>query len=661
MNTIQWILLDHGVAVLGALAWLAAGVTAALQRLRPSLLLLIAALVILTARVATVGLLARAGWPFVQEKVLFGLPLLGVAAAIAVSIAGPALLAAWHRPDAVLPAHGVTVLLTAGYAALAGTAVTILAGYRLTWATALIAIAVVGLGVLLTARVLDAGAGERPAEHDARAEPTTQPAVRPARDTPLSRRRVLSLAGGTVVVGSGVAGVGMSLLPRAAVATGGGAGRSPGHHRQSITELRGPRTPTAGGRIRRHTLTARTATVRLPSGRSVDAMTYDGQLPGPAITATQGDLIEVQLRNADIDDGVTLHWHGYDLPCGEDGAPGLTQQAVRPGDRFSYRFRADQVGTYWYHTHQASHIGVRKGLFGTLVVTPPDADVELDLTLPVHTFDGIVTVAGQDVRTDHTAAPGTAVRLRLINTDSDPHWFALTGTSFRVAAVDGRDLNGPDEVAEVALRLPAGGRYDLIFAMPEKAVGLVVDHDRGTGIRLRHHDSAGDDSVDTSRWPELDLLHYGQPQPAPIDADAADRHFTLVLDRGMAMVDGLPRFAQTVNGNGHPSIPDQLVTEGELIKLTVINRSLETHPWHLHGHPVLILSRDGQSPTGSPLWVDTFDVGPGQVWQVAFEATNPGIWMNHCHNLPHQAAGMMLQLRYTGVTTPYGGAHTGHS
>jgi len=85
---------------------------------------------------------------------------------------------------------------------------------------------------------------------------------------------------------------------------------------------------------------------------------------------------------------------------------------------------------------------------------------------------------------------------------------------------------------------------------------------------------------------------------------------------------------------------------------------MQTHPWHLHGHPVLILSRNGRPASGSPLWMDTFDVRPGDVWQVAFTATNPGIWMNHCHNLPHAQQGMMLRLRYDGVTTPFDGSHT---
>jgi FtsP/CotA-like multicopper oxidase with cupredoxin domain len=341
---------------------------------------------------------------------------------------------------------------------------------------------------------------------------------------------------------------------------------------------------------------------------------------------------------------------------------------VAPGEEFVYRFRADQVGTYWYHTHQASHLGVRRGLYGTLVVTPPGQQVDnvepqLDLTLPVHTFDGTVVLADQDRRAEHTAAAGTGVRLRLINTDSDPHRFTLAGTPFRVTAVDGRDLNQPGELRDAGLRLPAGGRYDLVFVMPDTPVALVIDNDHTGGLRMRPDDHvgiAGEDAAveDSSGWPELDLLRYGTPAAVPFDAGGrADRHFTMVLDRGVAMVDGRPAYAQTVNGRGHPSIPDQLVAEGDLVRFTVVNRSLETHPWHLHGHPVLILSRKGTPSSGSPLWMDTFDVRPGEVWEVAFRASNPGIWMNHCHNLPHADQGMMLRLRYDGVTTPFHGLH----
>ncbi|MDQ0382635.1 multicopper oxidase family protein [Amycolatopsis thermophila] len=605
-----------------------------------ALALLVAALLVTLTRVATVVVLTSRGWWFGQEKALLVLPMQAIAGLVAGLVAGPRLLAARRAPGEARPATSVVVLLTAAYAALAGLVVTFVVGYPLTWSAALIAISLVYAGALLTRRVL----------------------ATPVENTPdhpgISRRRFIGLTGGAIVASTAGTGVGLSFLPPEPVTTGGGPGPS---LRASVpvTELRGAGAPAPGGTLRQHVLTARTATVRLPSGRVVDAWTFDGELPGPAITATQGDLVEVRLRNADIAEGVTLHWHGYDVPCGEDGVPGVTQDVVAPGADFVYRFRADQVGTYWYHTHHASHEGVRRGLYGPLVVTPRDAAAEqLNLTLPVHTFDGTVVIADQDGRTEHTAPAGRPVRLRLINTDSDPHRFALAGTPFRVAAVDGRDLNQPGEVTGVALRLAAGGRYDLVFTMPDTPVVLVLDNDRDGGLWLRPPGSPPDRSIaDPADWPELDLLRYGTPAAVPFDPDDADRHFTMVLDRGVAMVDGSPAYAQTVNGHAHPSIPDQLVAEGDVVRFTVVNRSLETHPWHLHGHPVLILSKDGVPATGSPLWMDSFDVRPGEVWEVVFQATNPGIWMNHCHNLPHMHQGMMLRLRYDGITGTHEEGH----
>jgi FtsP/CotA-like multicopper oxidase with cupredoxin domain len=649
MTTGQVIIMDHVVALLSAAAWSGAGIAAAGRRVRPALGLLAAAALITLARVASVSVLATKGWWYAQEKALLNLPLVGAVGLAALAIAGPRLLAARRSPGTAIPAVGVVLPLTTGYAALTGLVVTFVAGYPLTWSTTLIAISVVVAGALLTARVLAA----------------------PLRDTDIasprfSRRRILGLAGSAVVASTGATGIGLLFAPAESVATGGGPGRSSRSRAVSVADLRGAGTPAPGGTIRRYALTAQTSTVRLPSGREVDAWAYDGRVPGPPITATAGDLIEVTLRNADIDDGVTIHWHGYDVACGEDGAPDVTQQVVAPGEEFVYRFRADQVGTYWYHTHQASHLGVRRGLFGTLVVRPPLKSAQLDLTLPVHTFDGTVVLADAAADTDHTASSGSSVRLRLINTDSVPHRFTLTGTPFRVAAVDGRDLHEPGEVRATGLRLPAGGRYDLVFVMPPTPVALVVDNDHAGELRLRPDDHAGtvraDIAVeDTSRWPELDLLGYGTPAAVPFDPDARpDRHFTMVLDRGLVIVDGRPAYGQTVNGRGHPSIPDQLVAQGDLVRFTVVNRSLETHPWHLHGHPVLILSRNGTPSSGSPLWMDTFDVRPGEVWEVAFRATNPGIWMNHCHNLPHADQGMMLRLCYDGVTTPFQGTHGSH-
>lgn len=443
-----------------------------------------------------------------------------------------------------------------------------------------------------------------------------------------------------------------------------------------MTALRGPAAPDPDGTIRRYTLTARKTTVALATGRRIAAWTFNGRLPGPPIIATRGDLVEVTLRNADIEPGVTLHWHGYDVPAGEDGAPGLTQDAVAPGRQFVYRFRAIQTGTYWYHTHETSSIGVRMGLYGSLVVRPrpPRASGQvgrpaqagrpgLDLTLPVHTFGGS-TVFGDPGRPDapRRVAAGTPVRLRLINTDSTPRRLALAGTPFRLIAADGTDLNRPDRITKVALSLPAGGRYDLAFDMPAGPVTLLAGAGETRAPLLLPAGAAAPAGAvpRPGGWPELDLTRYGKSATTPFDTRSRfDRRFTLVLDRGLALSGGLPRYAYTVNGRAFPRIPTELVKAGDLVRMTVVNRGFVTHPWHLHGHHVLVLSKNGRAPTGTPLWLDTFDVRPGEVWRVAFRADNPGLWMNHCHNLGHAAQGMALHLAYEGITTPFHGGHGG--
>ena len=113
-------------------------------------------------------------------------------------------------------------------------------------------------------------------------------------------------------------------------------------------------TGQGGAPDARFTLTARSAAVQLPSGRTVNALTFDGTVPGPELRVREGDLVEVTLVNEDIAGGVSIHWHGVDVPNAEDGVAGVTQDAVPPGGRHVYRFRPDRAGTFWYHTHQVS-------------------------------------------------------------------------------------------------------------------------------------------------------------------------------------------------------------------------------------------------------------------------------------------------------------------
>jgi FtsP/CotA-like multicopper oxidase with cupredoxin domain len=66
-----------------------------------------------------------------------------------------------------------------------------------------------------------------------------------------------------------------------------------------------------------------------------------------------------------------------------------------------------------------------------------------------------------------------------------------------------------------------------------------------------------------------------------------------------------------------------------------------------------VLSRNGEPATGSPWWTDSLEVAEGERYEIAVLADNPGLWMDHCHNLPHARDGLVAHLMYDGVTSSY--------
>jgi len=397
-------------------------------------------------------------------------------------------------------------------------------------------------------------------------------------------------------------------------------------------------------------LTARTATIRLASGKEVEALTFGGVSPGPELRVQQGDLVEVTLINEDIPQGVTIHWHGVDVPNAEDGVAGVTQNAVLPGQRYVYRFRAEQVGTFWYHSHQVSSKEVRRGLFGAFVIEPEQSTYDLDLALAAHTFDGVATLNGNDGFQSRRISPRTRVRLRLLNTDGTPRRFTIQGTQFLVVALDGTDLNEPSPLENETLEVAGGGRVDIAFTVPrapvwislaETEVGLALNADGATRPLVEPAD-------------EFDPAGYGEPMETPFDASSQfDRRFELTIGRWPGFLDGRPGLQWTINGGIFPHVPVFVVEEGDLVHVTIENDTDAVHPMHLHGHHLLVLGRDGMAVSGSPWWADTLNVEAGERYEVAFRADNPGVWMDHCHNLRHAADGLTMHVMYGGVTTPF--------
>jgi FtsP/CotA-like multicopper oxidase with cupredoxin domain len=160
----------------------------------------------------------------------------------------------------------------------------------------------------------------------------------------------------------------------------------------------------------------------------------------------------------------------------------------------------------------------------------------------------------------------------------------------------------------------------------------------------------------------VDFLSYGRPAPIGFDPTRPDRRFRYVVDRRLGFVDGRLASWWTVNGRLYPDVPMFMVAEGDVVVMTIRNNFGSLHPMHLHGHHAVVLERDGVRATGSPWWTDSLDVQKGSTYVIAFVADNPGIWMDHCHNLTHSSTGLIAHLSYIGVSAPYriGGSAANH-
>ena len=75
---------------------------------------------------------------------------------------------------------------------------------------------------------------------------------------------------------------------------------------------------------------------RMIGGRVFTMYGFNEQYPGPLIRVDRDSEIHVRFSNA-IDLPSTIHWHGVRLENRFDGVPGVTQEAVGPGETFWYR------------------------------------------------------------------------------------------------------------------------------------------------------------------------------------------------------------------------------------------------------------------------------------------------------------------------------------
>ena len=154
------------------------------------------------------------------------------------------------------------------------------------------------------------------------------------------------------------AGAAAWVLPAAANTASEASGASGQPHMGTAPELRG----------NSFDLVLSAATVNV-TGKPVKATLVNGSLPGPTLRWREGEVVTIRVKNLLAED-TSIHWHGILLPYQMDGVPGVSFAGIKPGETFVYRFKVQQHGTYWYHSHSAMQ--ELTGLYGAIIIDPAD-------------------------------------------------------------------------------------------------------------------------------------------------------------------------------------------------------------------------------------------------------------------------------------------------
>ncbi len=108
------------------------------------------------------------------------------------------------------------------------------------------------------------------------------------------------------------------------------------------------------------------------TGTPAMAKTINGLLQGPTLFWREGEEVTIHVKNNLPNEDTSIHWHGIILPANMDGVPGISFDGIKPGDTFTYKFKVEQSGTYWYHSHSGFQEPV--GVYGAIVIEPKESD-----------------------------------------------------------------------------------------------------------------------------------------------------------------------------------------------------------------------------------------------------------------------------------------------
>ena len=233
---------------------------------------------------------------------------------------------------------------------------------------------------------------------------------------------------------------------------------------------------------------------------------------------------------------------------------------------------------------------------------------------------------------------GDRVRLNVTNNLHEPttvHWHGF---------ILPNEMDGPAEITQEPIQ--PGDSYAYEFTVEQQGTYFYHSHaepdrQQALGMYGAFTVEPADPAVDTSydydhdvvvmlqEWLEREGLTY----PA------------------MLMEGALPNFF-TINGKSYPETETLRMRVGEKARVRFIGSNNNfIHPMHIHGGPFTVVQIDGNIvPEAARQELDTVNVGPGQRYDVIWEARRPGKWLLHCH-IPHHTTNDNIEVEGGGGLT----------
>jgi suppressor of ftsI len=423
------------------------------------------------------------------------------------------------------------------------------------------------------------------------------------------------------------------------------------------------------------------------SDKQLDLYAYNGQMPGPRIRVKQGSTITVNFTN-NLPEPTTVHWHGLRLQNKFDGVPGITQQAVQPGESFVYELAFPDAGVFWYHPHVREDRQQDMGLYGNIVVEPVVTDGLQEEFLFIDdvklTEDGVLAVYG--VAEANHVLMGRFGNTLLINGKTNYSFSTVQGNSVRftiTSAAAARPFNLSFGVPVILEGSDAGS-----YEQEQWVDSLVIGPAERYRVRIPFNDAGVFSIRNTNLWQTYELgTIIVRPSSTRADEELKDhpevtadieeyrRYFSAAPDAELNLDIHLDHAEQAMHSitniewedvmeeeNAHTTPEDVtwLITDAHtnrsnmnfslstpvnsVRKVRINNLNSSAHPMHhlmhLHGQRFLVIATDGVE-NNNLVWKDTVLVPSGTTVDLLIAVTNPGEWVFHCHIPEHMEAGMM--------------------